>query len=574
MSDSTLNSETSDRNYLIQALENLQEKTQKLIAQLEPQPCSPEIVSKLRDCDQFAEQMHKWCENLPKQRIYEAVFALLRQVDRLLVKSAESGIVLPDFPCTGKKTLTAPSLIEIAVELGPPIKISTDHMAAFVCVPPGLSHVWTEADIKQALDRNGITHGIVDASLAKSLDERWAGKYVSAALGQLPKAGQSAEIGNCTQLYIPFLDSEKKNDRITKNGNIHFFVTVHTKQPLFRKIHASGGEHGFDVFGTKIPSLAGLDLSFPRIPNCILNPEGNELWSVVNGFAYIEDKRLTVSPSLIVKRDVDYASGAVKSMVAVTVMGDVKAGFEVASGSDIAVEGTIESANIQAKGTLFCHGGIDGGDDRTTVTVGKDLFAKHLRSTDITAGENVTAQGPIERSVISARNVTVAGDDGRIVGGRIKAWHVVSAFEIGSKDGARTQIVLGGELSSLRASMDELDKSLKEKEEKRQENLMILRTIKTMKFGKAEEESEKIKADVAALNIKIKALKEKITHISKEIADSESAERMVCARKAIYPGTVIRILGRTLNVRDELGAATIIMKDGKLVTVPNQERSE
>lgn len=573
MSESALNSETADRNHLSEVLERIQRLANELAAQLKSQPCSPDIVDDIRSYIEFIDGMRTWCAKLPKQRLYEAAFALLRQIDRLLRKSAESGIVLPNFPCSVDKTLTTPSLIDIAVLLGPPIKVSTDNMAAFVCVPVGLNHVWTPAGIKQALERNLITHGIDNTQLAKSLDDKWIGKFVSAAFGRLPESGKNAVLLNCTQLPIPIFETNNGDGKTAEN-KARFFQPVQTKSPILKKIPATQGERGYDVFGNDIPSTPGLDRSFPQIPNCIVNPDGKELWSVVNGFAYSENDQLRVSPSLIVKGNVDYESGTVRSMVAITVLGDVKTGFQVASGSDIAVEGSIEAAEVEAKGTIFCHGGIDGGKKTAVISAGKNLYAKHIRSAEVNVENAVIVHGPVEHAIIGAKQIAVLGEDGRIVGGRIKAWHDVCATEIGSQNGEKTQVVLGTELSALRTTMDELKRSMEEKEEKRRECMMILKTCQTMKFGKTAAEMEKLKFEITQLNEEMKPIQKEISLLSKDISESESTERMVRVKKAVYPGTEIRILGRTLNVRDKIGATTIIMKEGKLITTPYRERPE
>ena len=72
----------------------------------------------------------------------------------------------------------------------------------------------------------------------------------------------------------------------------------------------------------------------------------------------------------------------------------------------------------------------------------------------------------------------------------------------------------------------------------------------------------------------IKTVTQKSQTIQQDLSDSQTAIRMVRASKGIYPGTVIRVMGVTKSIREQLGPSTILFRDGKLEILPFQHRND
>ena len=157
------------------------------------------------------------------------------------------------------------------------------------------------------------------------------------------------------------------------------------------------------------------------------------------------------------------------------------------------MQGTIKAAQVQAKGTVFCCGGIEG-DDRTLIQAGKNLAARHIKGATVIAGRTIRTRNSIIKSFVSAKRIGT-GDQGEIVGGTLQAWEDIHADTIGSDLRVKTELILGDELPRLREDLDHLDG-------KRNRHLLLLARC----YGACGQFPEAVDALKPLLNVSVPAV--------------------------------------------------------------------
>lgn len=495
----------------------------------------------------------------PGESLQEAAHAHLTMLHRLLHRPGEeksgSGEAVPE---EGSQAWVG----EAASFLGPRPRISPGGMAVFITVPSAERGIWTPARVKDSLRRRGIVFGVDEDAIQRLFDENLYDREICVARGKEPTAGRPARIEKNLNLIgspgIPLTGESGPSDPKTQ----YFFLPVEKGQAVFEKIPATEGEAGLDVFGAKVPGLPGRDAVLPVIRNCAVDPDRTGLYSLVDGFAYLEAGQIVLLPAGMIRGNVNTNTGDIQSAVSVYVHGNVLSDFLVEAGEDIAVRGMIEQAVVRAQGTVFCRGGVYG-KEKAVIQAGKHVLTTYVQGARIQAGGDLVVRGPIIESEVTARRILSEGPNGQIVGGKLEAWEDICAAEIGSDAGAATELFLGNELPGLRETVENLRHQLREHGQEKSGSPPGVPadgagTEKDTPHGGEKERESLIK---------------KLEKALRGLAYSEACARMVRARQRIHAGTVIHILDHTLAVSEDLGPSTILHANGNWVTLPFQERA-
>ncbi|MFB3788887.1 MAG: DUF342 domain-containing protein [bacterium] len=503
-----------------------------------------------------------------REAAHDHLIALYRWIRQAMETIPEPGAENPE----GE---TLAGLREAASFLGPQPRIGPGGMAVFITVSSAERELWTPARVKDSLRRRGIVYGIDEEAIQQLFDENRYDREICVARGKEPTLGRPARIEKGLNLIgspgIPLGAEGGKTDPKTQ----YFFLPVEKGQAVFMKTPAAEGEAGMDVFGAKVPGLPGPDADLPTLRNCAVDPDRTGVFSLVEGFAYLEAGQIVLLPAEMIRGNVNANSGDIKSAVSVYVHGNVLSDFSVESGEDIAVRGMIERAVIRAQGTVFCRGGVYG-KEKAVIQSGKHVLTTYVQGARIQAGGDLVVRGPIIESEVSARRILSEGPNGQIVGGKLEAWEDICAAEIGSETGVATELFLGNELPGLRETVEKLREELCVKEQE----INYLR--QTAPRGDEQEETgtrtreenpRPIENAPPNVDKEREILLKKLEKATRDLAYSEACARMVRARQAIHAGTVIHILGQTLTVMESLGPSTILYANGNWVTLPFQERA-
>ncbi len=299
----------------------------------------------------------------------------------------------------------------------------------------------TEGEIKQFLREQGVVHGLVEAEIEKLVNGA-PSLHVTRVI-----ANGDAPI-NGTDAFLETVQFQKKIRDVDSNQPIDVkdlltIPEVKQGEMVGRKVPATAGTNGKNVLGAEIEAKPGKDFKLRPGKNTRVDEEGLRLYALVHGQMSINQNVIHVYPVYEVKGDLDLKTGNISFIGNVNIQGNVPAGFEVKAKGDIRVNGTVESATLEAEGSIFVGAGIVGQGK------GKIIAKGNLHTTFINQG-NVEVEGDIEvaQSILHS-NCTAGGrilcikGKGNIAGGSISAGASIHAKEIGNTMQTKTLLFVG-----------------------------------------------------------------------------------------------------------------------------------
>ncbi len=534
------------------AMQQLQTELESLCGNIQDIENPPKEAEPLLDSLQLLQQMQDWVGKMPESRIREALISVVKQLEPALSGPDEGG---------------ESDILQNAVNaLGVDVDISSDRMTAFLVMPKTLAKYWSVDSLAEAVAECGVAHGIDKKALETLLAKKLFDRRVKVARGKPPVAGKNAKIEDPLKLLERASIVGKEIGSRVDYKEQTLFKPVLEDDVLLSKVPADPGTAGVDVTGDEIPATPGLDADFPPHTNCKMSEDGLLLRSSEAGCAYIKNGKLNVVPALNIDGNVDFSSGNVKTPVAVQIKGDILTDFRVETEGEVAVSGVVEGAVIHSHESILCTQGIEG-KDKASVNSGADLKCKYIKNAFVKAEGKVVVEGEIIQSEVRARRVHCEGKDGSIIGGKVFAWDDVCAKVIGSDMGVRTEITLGGELTELEERQHRLSGQLKDKVVQRGK----LVDAKS-KAGGSGEVDEQLQAEIDKMDQELEGLKMRLNECKQDFEASQSSTRTVRAERDILPGVIVRILGKGIEIKTPTGPATITYSEGKLTTLPYQER--
>ena len=564
------NSKPTETESLQRAIQHILDGIQDLVGILSPGENETSLREELLKCGKFAARIMDWCGKMPAQRIKEVLLSLIRKLNREIKTAIQEKRFIPSQNETDSSDYALPYMREALIELDFGIQISNDRMAAFISIPSDFASIWSAEDIKQCLKQRGVVYGIDESAIHSIFENNNFDCLVRIAVGKDPAIGEDARLEDPLNLikYSNHLFHNPNSKTNYKKSTL--FKKVITGDLILKKIPARQGASGCDVFGEKIECPTGLDVKLPIIANCQKDESGLALISKVDGCAYSEKDKIFVTKALHIKGNVDFETGNIDSNVSVIVSGDVLSDFSISSDQDIAVNGVIKSADINAGNSVFCKRGVNG-KGKSVINAGKNVECVHINSAEVNASNYVVIFGPIIKSKVAGKRVSAEGSNGQIMGGCINAWDDIYAQEIGSEMGVKTELVLGEELQNLQNRVYKFVDELKLKNKQKKQTQRTLNTLKT-----SGGDQEKINFTTNALrriNQTVLKTQYKLDNAKRDLSYSETCVRMVRAEKCIYGGTTIRIMDKKIVFKKTIGPTNVVYSDGKLLTLPYKERA-
>ena len=343
------------------------------------------------------------------------------------------------------------------------------------------------------LERMGVTMEVdraaVSRAVAAAVREGRPVAGVPLAQGEKPRHGGDGRLD---------LDLEERSEvgTVRADGGVDFRergVSPSVEEgAVFARLHPpTRGVPGVDVFGREIaardgrprPVRAGPGVRAEEVgasaaaetagnePDASANdlrPMGGvvEFSALHDGLVMFEEGTLALSELLDVRGDVDFTTGNIRvAHGSVRIHGVVRSSFEVHAPKYVVVEGSVESAVIEAGGDVQVAGGIlmDGRSGR--IRAGGNVTAAFANNAviraggDVIIGQYITAgsgAGGESGEVRAGGRIVVTEDKGKILGGRLVSGQGIQAAEIGSPLGAPT-------LLSIRVETDEIRELARER---------------------------------------------------------------------------------------------------------------
>ena len=324
------------------------------------------------------------------------------------------------------------------------ISISKDEMLVHATfLPPAGDGKPIELDaVRGLIESKGITTGLqweaIKGCIVTCNEERTRVSDAVIARGKKP----IDEVPPSLVITEKLLAQEKRED---SSARIDFrevspFVLVKKGDVLATLMQKQEGVMGTSVRGAAVAKRKE-PVSYPK-------PGKNTLWEEGAVVAQCDGKfqftitSFWVDEVLAVNGDVDYHIGNIDFPGDVVIPGEIKDGFIVKAGKSLLCYGSIDGAKIQAGGDLVTRQGILG-KERAVIRVGGTTEAKFIEGCALDSEKSVYVKTSVMNSTIRTRGRLEMGERGIIIGGAIYAQNGVSAAQIGSERGPRTEIHAG-----------------------------------------------------------------------------------------------------------------------------------
>lgn len=409
--------------------------------------------------------------------------------------------------------------------------------------------------IKAAINEKNISFGIFEDSLQSVVDDRRYDENICIARWKPPVDGIDGEVKyhfDKSTVIAPTEDEhgtvDYKNLGLVKNtltGTVIADISMPTE-----------GEPGKDICGKVVRQHIGVPARVTIGKGTALTEDGTQIIASVDGNLCFANGAFCVNEELLIKGDVDVASGNIDFIGNVIIKGNVSEGYSVTSKKNITINGTATGATLTADGDITIKNGIFNSE----VVCKGNIRMGFCENSNVRCDNNVEAQSFVGGEVYAGKEIMATGK-GVMMGGKYTALENIEAATFGSEGYAKTVITVGNN-AVLTEEKDELVRKNEVLEDKFDQLGKILTSLTELaKAGKLSPEREQMKVEAMKSRFQIqgemKRNQLRITEIDRTLEMKQNLS--VSCRKEFLPGVLIRINSfvYTVNVAQSRSRACI-----------------
>lgn len=412
------------------------------------------------------------------------------------------------------------------------IVISKDGMLAHAALQPptGNGRPLTLDAAREVIEGKGINTGIdweaIKGSILTCNEERVVVSDIVVARGRRPLE----EIPPYLVVSEAFAEKPRKEEPNAARidfRELSLFTLVKKGDVLATLVPKQDGKMGNNVRGAAV--------AFRKAPVPYPKPGRNTKWETGSVVAECDGKFQAtrdifwVDEVLEVEGDLDLRTGNIDFPGDVVIKGELRDGFVVKAGKSILCMGAIGAARIECKGDLVTKSGVLG-KDKAVLYVGGAMEAKFIEGCTLSAEGPVRVLTSVLNATINTRDRLDMGDRGIIIGGMVNSANGVSAAQIGSERGPRTEIHCGTDFNVEKKLIWIRDK-----------NIALAFKIKEIETKmKANPETRPV---LAPLRDKIRAALHQLNENARTLVTTldRNENATVSVRGNVFPGTYIEI---------------------------------
>jgi len=437
----------------------------------------------------------------------------------------------------------------------------------------------TKETVLSALQAKGVNFGI-DNSMITSALEKPSCDSVLIASGIKPKKGRPSQFEALVSEQIstaPKIDDKGKVNYL----DINEFVIVEPGDKLMRRTFPGKGKSGTDILGKVIPPIPGdiLPFSGNDAGSTISADDHNLILATEKGHPVITERGVSVGDILMLT-NVGLSTGNIDFDGSICIKEDVADGVKIKATGDVTVKGVVGKAKITAGGNIVILQGLIGGSkaiqENDEELYGANLNAKgsvsahFVTRSKIRAAKNILVAEYVSHSDLYADKQILIGQKsgkGHLIGGKTRAFDLVSAKVIGCTGGSQTKIQVGAEgdnivklrrISKEKRLNDENTYDINESLHKI--NLLIESAGTTPQM---KEKIEKLTTKLEKLQLELVALENKEATLKQILVNSKKSR--VISNYQIYNNTSISILGSSKKITEETTGGTFKFEARKVV---------
>ncbi len=411
------------------------------------------------------------------------------------------------------------------------VSVAENHMSASVSFlpPQGSGSPVREGLLREALKKKGVVSGLLEEEILRACVLAQEGKIATEHLvaeARIPFKGGGA------LKFLVGLEPGKKNRVSVEAG---CFVAAFAESDEGTPCNVLGepflleAEEGIEA-GENLVQEEKEGLRF--------------LKARATGMLCLEKGRLIVKDRKKISGDVSRAMGNVQFPGSIQIAGSVLSGIFIKAGKNLQVHEVVEASLLSAGGSIQVGKGIKG-EGKAVLRAGEQIALGFAEQTNLMANGKVKVKKYLMNCMVKC-NAEIQGADRRskILGGTIKVKHGLAVGSLGSKAEMETRISFGQdylvedrirvvdrEIEEMHRQLSLMESSLKEAEQKKQQN-------KLMAYRKKKVEMLKI---LEKKGIKKFFLQEKFEiHFDSEIKVWET----------LHPGVIFESHGRSLLIKE------------------------
>ena len=437
------------------------------------------------------------------------------------------------------------------------VEVAPDRLSATVRFDISSKQSIPTADmIYEALKNKNIRYGINDDAVKEASQ---TGKTTEVARGEAPQNGKDAQIirkFNVGEKGVPVVDEHDRADY----KNLNMFLRAVKGQVLAERIPHTKGTPGTNVYGDRIMAKNGKPKPVPAGKNTIVQEE-NFVIADMDGQIVDKGSKIEVDPRLEIRGDVGMGTGNIDFDGAITINGNVEAGFVVKAAGDIEILGMVSGANVEGA-NIFIKGGVRG-MNRGFIKAKGDFRASFAENADIEAGGDIFIQDVAMHSTIRAGHHLIMDEGkGQITGGNLAAGEEIRAKCIGNEANVITRLSVGVNPMLQK----EYQTVLKEYNEAKKRLEMLNKTLSTLEKidvkllppNKVEQLNSLVRSQFPLAG-KVERSEKRLREIDTELRNMQNGR--ICVADTMYPGVRLSINSIVKNVQVKETHCTQYVKD-------------
>ena len=435
------------------------------------------------------------------------------------------------------------------------IDIDEKYMTAHIMVTEpefgGMPVTYQQACDELAV--KGVRYNVDFDAIKSIFEEKSFGKTVLAAKGDMPVDGTNGKV----IYHFEQTDTQEFKEDEFGNVDLHnlgLIKNITENTVIAEIVPETEGSPGRDIRGIEVAQYPGKPPVYTVGPGVKLSEDGLVLSAAISGNLRWNKTYFVVDKDVSISGDVDVSVGNIDFIGDVTIKGNVEEGYEIRSGGNVNIYGTVTGAKIHAAGNITVRMGVVSSEIE-----GVDISASFFENTDIKASGKLTANNFIACQAICNGKLTASGGKAAIIGGKYTCLSDIEANIIGSETYTKTLLVLGN-TAVLAEERIELTKKIPEFENQIDQLGKICTALQQQKkvAPLPEDREEMLVTSIRAKFVhqrELKAMKARVAEIDKEIDISNDLR--VIVRRSLYPGVAIRINSLQHNVSATHGQCVV-----------------
>lgn len=439
-------------------------------------------------------------------------------------------------------------------EAQPQLYISKNRMAAWFYVIPPLNDGpdINEGNLKSFLTQEHVTTGILEDALKSIAENHIYDQAVLVAKGTLARNGIDGTIKDYYQRVLQLEFEEDENGSVDYK-NLNNIQSIKEGEVICEINSAIPGENGMTIDGQPYPcTIKGTDIPIPAGRNTMLTEDRTLLISQRTGHVTFVNGKFNVDPILKINGNIDNSTGNLDYDGDILISGDIRNGFSVKASGSIDIRGSVEGAQITAKGPIKIASGMSG-NGRGVLTSDSDVKCRYLEHCTVSAGGSVYAESIINSKIESGQDIVVTSGVGAIIGGSLLAANNINARVIGSKV---RRLVTELIIANIPKNVEEASRLTRELEQLHHNMSEIRKNIIYLETSQRQDKQqllENLKQASDYLNIR----EQDITNRINEITADDKIQNGLIQCQQLLPVVRIHIGSSSLLVQEEYSSSII-----------------